>query len=102
VEEVNQAKAFLVGGFPLGTSTLSAVASRWLAGYTYELAPEYLNEFIPKVNAVTTEQVLAAVSKNFNLDHLVITVAGDAAEIKKSLDPAQLKSVVNLDVKRLM
>lgn len=100
-EEVQTAKEYLVGGFPLSVSTLGAVASRWLAGYIYDLGPEYLNEFVPKVNAVTTEQVLAAVAKDFKFDDLVITVAGDAKEIGKSLQEAKLQSV-RVDAKQLM
>jgi zinc protease len=101
-EEVKTAKEYLVGGFPLSTSTLGAVASRWLAGYIYDLGPNYLNEFVPKVSAVTTEQVLAAVAKDFRLDDLVITVAGDAKAITKSLDDAKLRPVLRVEPKQLM
>jgi zinc protease len=100
-EEVVTAKDYLIGGFPLSVSTLGAVASRWLSGYVYDLGPDYLNEFVPKVRAVTTEQVLAAVVKDFKLDDLVIAVAGDAKAISKSLQDAKLL-VVRVDAKQLM
>ena len=99
--EVDTAKTYLIGGFPLSVSTLGSVASRWLAGYIYDLGPGYLNEFVPKVRAVTTEDVLAAVAKDFNLDDLVISVAGDAQQISKSLKEAKLP-MVQVDVKQLM
>jgi zinc protease len=79
--EVQVSKEYLEGGFPLGTSTLESVASRWLAGYVFNLGPDYLNEFVPRVRAVTEAQVRQAVLKHFDLDHLVIAVAGDAEEI---------------------
>jgi predicted Zn-dependent peptidase len=85
-EEVETAKAFLTGGFPLLTSTLEAVASRWLTGYVFELGPEFLNEFIPKIRKVTSLEVQNAIRKDFDLKNRVIVVAGNLKEIKKSLN----------------
>ncbi|MGE0615427.1 MAG: M16 family metallopeptidase [Bacteriovoracia bacterium] len=89
-EEVRQAREYLVGGFPIEMGTLGAVASRWLAGYIHELGPEYLNEFIPRVNAVTLAQVKAAMKKHFMGKELLIVVGGDTAEINKSLAAEKL------------
>lgn len=88
--EVTMAKEYLVGGFPLGTSTLGAVASRWLAGYIFGLGPDYLNEFIPKISAIQPAEVARAAAQHVKLDDLVIVVAGDAAAIEKSLRAAKL------------
>jgi zinc protease len=89
-EEVQMAKEYLVGGYPLGVATLSAVAGRWLGGEVFELPPSYLNEYVPRVRAVTREEVQAAVARHFDLDHLIISVAGDGAEIRKSLKESKL------------
>ncbi|HLD98834.1 MAG TPA: pitrilysin family protein [Bdellovibrionota bacterium] len=84
-EEVATAKEYRIGGFPLTTSTLESVATQWLSAYAFGLGPKRLNEFIPRIAAVTRGDVSAAVNRHFDLDHLVITVAGDATEIEKSL-----------------
>lgn len=89
-EEVRVAKDYLIGGFPLGTSTLGAVASRWMNGHLYGLGPDYLNEFVPKVSAITSPDVVKAIGQVFDLDKMVITVAGDAKGIEKSLDAAKI------------
>ncbi len=83
--EVKMAKDYIEGSFPLSTSTLQAIASRWVASYLYDLGPNYLNQFVPRVRAVTLDQVQAAMRKALTLDDAVIVIAGDAAEIKKSL-----------------
>ena len=101
-EEVQMAKEYLVGGFPLSNATLGAIASRWLAGYVFQLGPNYLNEFVPKVSAVTPEDVKSAVEKDFHLDQLVIVVAGDAKEIIKSLKEQDLGSFKLVQVRDLM
>jgi zinc protease len=92
-EELQTAKEYLVGGFPLSVSTLGAIASRWIGGYAFDLGPGYLNEFVPKVNAVTAEQAQAAITRYFKLDDLIITVAGDAEAIGKSLRGSKLSFV---------
>jgi zinc protease len=88
--EVNMAKEYLVGGFPLSVATLGTVASRWLSGYIYELGPDYLNEFVPRVSAVTPAQVQAAVRKHLRtqLKDLVIVVAGEPTTVHSSLKSA--------------
>jgi zinc protease len=101
-DEVDMAKEYLIGGFPLSTSTLGAVATRWMAGYLFDLAPNYLNEFISKVSAVNAAEVQAAVTKDFDLDHLTIVIAGDAKQIIPNLKEAGFKSVKKISVKDLM
>lgn len=92
-EEVATAKDYLIGGFPIGASTLSSVASRWLAGYIYGLGTDYLNEFIPHIRAVTTAEVSAAVKKHLDVDHLTIVVAGERGLIEPSLKKAGYGSI---------
>ncbi|MGZ3708167.1 MAG: M16 family metallopeptidase [Bdellovibrionota bacterium] len=101
-EEVEMAKNYLEGGFPLGTSTLGAVASRWLAGLVFELGPDYLNEFIPRVHSVSNQDVFAAVGKDFDLDHLVIVVSGDAKAIEKSFKDVKGYTLKRVTPKELM
>jgi len=96
------AKEYLIGGFPLSTSTLGAVASRWMGGYIFDLGPAYLNEFVPKVAQVTAPDVLAAVRKDFDLNRLVIVVAGDSKSIVSSLKEAGFKSYKKITPKDLM
>jgi zinc protease len=101
-EEVDMAKEYLIGGFPLSTSTLGAVASRWMAGYIFDLGPGYLNEFVPKITKVTAQDVLAAVKKDYDLDHMVIVIAGDSKEIESSLKESGFKSYRKITIKDLM
>ncbi|MGK5087787.1 pitrilysin family protein [Bdellovibrionota bacterium FG-2] len=100
-EEVKVAKEFLLGGFPLSTSTLESVASHWLVGMVFDRGAGYLNEFSPRVKAVTRDQVVAALRKHLNLNNLVIVVAGPSSEIEKSLVVSGFKSLKRLTVKDL-
>ena len=101
-QEVSEAKEYLQGGFPLSVSTLASMAARWLNGWFFDMGPEYLNEFVPKVSGVTKDQVVSAVSKTFDLDHMFIVVAGDAKEIEKGLSKPQQKLVKRVVLKDLL
>jgi zinc protease len=101
-EEVKMAKEYLRGGFPLGTSTLGAVAARWLGGYLFDLGTEYLNEYVPRVSAIDSADVIKAIAKDFPIERAYIVVAGDPVEVKKSLEAAKITRVRRLQPKDLM
>jgi zinc protease len=101
-EEVDVSKDFLLGGFPLGLSTLGAVATRWLHGYTFNLGPDYLNSFIPKIAAVSRESVLAAISEAFTLERMIIVISGDAKAIEKSLRERGFKKIRKVKARSLI
>ena len=86
-KEVEIAKGFLAGAFPLSLMNPNAIAARWLEGAIFNLGPNFLNEFFPKLQAVTLEDVKSAVEKDFDLKNLVVVVAGDEKEIRKHLSP---------------
>lgn len=101
-EEVAMAKDYLQGGFPLSTSTLGSVASRWLAGHLFGFGPEYLNEFIPKVSEVDRQAVISALRGNLNPARLQIVIAGDARAIQASLKKAGIKVGRTISANALM
>ncbi|HUP57330.1 MAG TPA: hypothetical protein VM598_07760, partial [Bdellovibrionota bacterium] len=101
-EEVKMAKEYLRGGFPLGTSTLGAVAARWLGGYLFDLGTEYLNEYVPRVSAIDSADVIKAIAKDFPIERAYIVVAGDPVEVKKSLEAAKITRVRRIQPKDLM
>jgi len=100
-EEVDTAKEYLVGQFPLSTSTLGAVAARWLAGFIFDLGPGYLNEFVPKVESVSNEDVLRAMVKDLDLKNITIVVSGDPEPIRKSLIQSKLGPIKSVSLKDL-
>ena len=99
--EVNMAKEYLVGGFPVSNSTLGAVAARWLGGHVLDLGPEFLNEFMPKVSKIEPPDVIAAVAKHLDAGNLKIIVAGDAQAIEPSLRAAGFTDLKKISAKDL-
>lgn len=89
--EVNTAKSYLEGSFPLSMSTLSAVATRWLSGVIFGLGPDFLNEFLPKVASVKTEDATRAFQSAYQTENTIVVVAGDLKSIQDSLQLAGYK-----------
>jgi zinc protease len=100
--EVETAKEYLRGGFPLTTATLQAVASRWLTGYFFDLGPNYLGEYLPRIAAVKPEDVLKASAKHIRPDRAVIVISGEPGPIAASLRKAGLTSFKQVGAKDLM
>lgn len=101
-DEVKMAKEYLVGGFPLSVATLNDVASRWLSGYVFEMGPEYLNGYVPRISAVTREQVISAAKQHLDLGHMTVVVAGDPEPILGSLKAAGFTRVKRIKPQALM
>ncbi len=92
-DEISIAKEYMLGGFPLSVATLGAIAVRWLGGYIYGLGPDYLNEFVPKVNEVNKASVDAAIREAFRLDQMVVVISGDANQIIPALKKSGFKKI---------
>lgn len=88
--EVSQAKEFLLGGFPIATSTLYAAASRWMTGKTFAMPENYLNAFQPEIAPISQAQVSAAIKKHFKAKKFKLMVVGDAKRVAPELKKANL------------
>ncbi|WP_224248028.1 peptidase M16 family protein [Hyalangium gracile] len=76
-EELKTAQRFQSGAYLLRSQSQQAFASLpgtyWVVG----MPPKAVSEFVPKVNAVTAEQVREAAKKLFTSGNQTIVVVGD-------------------------
>ncbi len=84
-EELKSAKDFLTQGFPSDFETASQIAQRLETLVVYNLPDNYYNTMIPKFNAVTNIDVLAAAEKYLHPDSLSIIIVADRGKVEKSL-----------------
>ena len=86
-QELEDNKRYVAGGYLLTNQLQGAVASTlanyWLLG----LPAEFLGEYVPKVRAVTAEQVQAMGRKYFDPKQYSIVVVGDGKAIDAQLEP---------------
>jgi zinc protease len=75
-EELAAAKKHLTGGFPLRIDSNAKISENLAVIGFYELPLTYLNEFIPRVEAVTLDQVRDAFRRHIDLEKMVTVIVG--------------------------
>ena len=75
-QELSHKKSNLIGSFKIGLSTTPGMARNILAVVQRGQAPGYIYEYPKELEAVTLEEVNAAIKKYIDIDNLVIVEAG--------------------------
>ncbi|HEX2191328.1 MAG TPA: insulinase family protein, partial [Longimicrobiaceae bacterium] len=84
--ELDAAKSFLTGSFPLRFETPAATASQLAQTRLLGLPAESLQQFPQRVAAVTAEDVQRVAQKYLHPDRATIVVVGDATQVLKPLE----------------
>jgi zinc protease len=78
-EELRQAKLYITGLYPSELETSSGIADQLLTAEQFGLGLDYIDKYIPTINAVTLSQVNAAARKHIHPNSAVVVLAGAAA-----------------------
>ena len=84
-DELVLARASLTRGYPRNFETAPQVARGVAQLALYHLPDTYFGEFIPNVNAVSAEHVVAAAKRYLRPDELTTLIVGDHASVGESL-----------------
>jgi zinc protease len=93
--ELQGAKSYLRGIFPIQTATQTGLAATLNNVYIFGLPKDYPETFRARVAAVTPDQVKRASSTLLGSDNSIIVIVGDYAKVKDQL--AAFKDVTYLD-----
>ena len=80
-EELQDAKNFLTGVFPIRAETQEGLTSLIVSQKLYNLPEDYLQTYREKVNAVTADEVERVAVKYIKPDRMAMVIVGDAEEI---------------------
>jgi zinc protease len=83
--ELEEARDYLVGVFPLRFDTSSQVAAAIAGLVLHRLPDDELDRYRPAVAAVTARQVLAAAESHIQPADLSVAIVGDAARVEPGL-----------------
>jgi len=98
-EELQGAKTYLRGVFPIQTSTQGGLASLLNTMYVFGLPKDYAETYREKVAAVTPEQVKKASETLFGSENSLITIVGDWSKVKDQLSSLAEITFVDVDGK---
>ncbi|QAA82045.1 insulinase family protein [Aequorivita sp. H23M31] len=75
-EELKDKKSNLIGSFKIGLATTSGMARNILSVVERGEDPDYINQYPKDLEAITVDQVNAAIKKYLDLDKLIIIESG--------------------------
>ncbi|MDI1301453.1 MAG: pitrilysin family protein [bacterium] len=75
-DAVREAKANIVRGFPLSTSSNASIVGYLGAIGFYQLPLDYLDQYVARIQAVTPEEVRSAMQRHINPDRMVVVTVG--------------------------
>ena len=84
-DELKRAKDALANSLPGAFETSADAAASYSNVYIYDLGLDYYARYAESVNAITSEQALAAAKKYLVPDQLIVVVVGDRAKIEPEL-----------------
>jgi zinc protease len=84
-DELNVARDYLVGVFPLRFEGSAQVAAALAGIVVFELPDDELDNYRPAVAAVTAQNVLEAAQRNIRPQELSVVIVGDAKAVEPAL-----------------
>jgi zinc protease len=86
-EELNAAKEYSTGNFSVELASQIGLAGRINTVYTYNLDKNFINDFRPKVEGLTTADIQKAAAKYFDTYRAAIVIVGDWEKVKDQVIP---------------
>jgi len=80
--ELESAKKFLIGSFPLGIERQSAIASFMVQIEFYGLGLDYADQYPKLIGSVTKDEVLAVAKKYLHPDSMIVVAVANQADAK--------------------
>lgn len=85
-EDLQAAKNYIGGSFGRSLESPQSIASFALNIQRYNLPEDYYENYLPRLNAVSAEEIMATAQKYINKEALNISVVGRAADIVGGLE----------------
>ena len=86
-EELSAAKEFSTGNFSVELASQFGLAGRINTVYTYDLDKNFINDFRPKIEALTAADIQKAAAKYFDTYRAAIVIVGDWEKVKDQVTP---------------
>jgi zinc protease len=86
-EELSAAKEYSTGNFSVELASQLGLAGRINTIYTYGLDKSFINDFRPKIEALTTADIQKAAAKYFDTYRAAVVIVGDWEKVKDQVTP---------------
>lgn len=86
-EELNAAKEYSIGNFSVELASQQALALRINTVYIYDLDKNFINDFRPKIEALTPADIQRVAAKYFDTYRAAVVIVGDWEKVKDQVEP---------------
>ncbi|MDQ4121267.1 MAG: insulinase family protein [Acidobacteriota bacterium] len=86
-EELQNAKNYLTGVFPIRLETQEGLTGQVLAMQLYDLPSDYLETYRDRISSVTADDIQRVAKQYISTDKLAIVIVGDAVAISDQIKP---------------
>ena len=86
-EELNAAKEYSTGNFSVELASQAGLAFRISSIYLYDLDKSFIEDFRPKISALTTADIQRVAAKYFDTYHAAVVIVGDWDKVKDQVTP---------------
>jgi predicted Zn-dependent peptidase len=97
-EELELGRASLTRGYPRNFETADQVARGAAQLALYELPDDYFTTFVPKVQALTEQDVIDTAARHIHPDRLLTVIVGDRDKLMPSLKALDLGEIADVSV----
>lgn len=97
-EELTKAKNYVALGFPAQFETTGDLASNLEEMIVYDLPEDYFEQYVPRIRAVTANDVEKAAQRYIQPSKFIVIVAGDRKEIEPGIKALNLAPVRSISV----
>jgi zinc protease len=100
-QELNDAKSYIIGSFPLSIEVPSDLATRLTTVFLYELGDDYLATYRDRLAAVSGQDVLRVAKQKISAENLAIILVGNAQAFAKDIEglgTSQVLPIAGLDL----
>ena len=84
-DELRNAKAYIIGSFPLTIEVPADMATRLTTVFLYELGDDYLATYRDKLAAVTAADVLRVSKERISADDIRVVLVGNATQFAEAM-----------------
>src|SRR5947208_16952224 len=81
------ANEYSTGNFSVELASQSGLAGRINTVYTYDLAKSFINDFRPKIEALTPADIQRVAAKYFDTYRAAVVIVGDWDKVKDQVTP---------------
>ena len=86
-EELSAAKEYSTGNFSVELASQFGLAGRINTVYTFDLDKSFINDFRPRIEALTAADIQKAAAKYFDTYRAAIVIVGDWDKVKDQVTP---------------